>query len=420
MLGTTVLALTLVSLEITPTRVVEAFVSPRLSLVKRELVIPESGVAIIAEPSTTDFHALFISPESKGDVLDVEVALNDENPLYQIRGTSGAKVYIFAEQDGLTWVGSYSAQHVDYGRLQFCAKRIVSNRMEDLSNLKITLVADCWEDDLIPNFEDAIRFPQPEIPTAISFGEPNLSTEELTYNPAFCALVLSNWLRVLEDIQNIQKNYPEETQILNSIDNFSLKKGTDFEIKVFDGLYKMNQVRRYSLPITASYRSKLTLAGEFKGAEQIIVNGIPNTYLPAGQVPISVDGKVVFKGTIGESYGDSVASIFIREIEENPKVVEREISRRRFSIKNLNYDSITMTATVSMFNRESYPAGVQIIKAFDGEVLSKDEGLESHSRRLDKREINLASAIVWNTILKPGESKSINYTYRVTVDSAQK
>lgn len=415
MLGATIFSLALVSLEITPTRVVEAFVSPRSALVKRELIIPESGEAIIAEPPTTEYHSLLISPESKSLVRDVAVALNDENPLYRVRAIPGAKVFIYANQSGLTWEGSYSAQYIHQNRMEFKASRLIINEQEDLTNVRITLFDDYYQRDLIADYGNSIGFPSPVIPTTSNVQTPN-GFQGLSYNESSSYLIHPHSGRILEDIQYISREYSEESLKLDSIEHLSLKKGERHNILTVEGQFDSTQLRTYFLQSSRVTRSTKILFEDAKVTDEILMRGIPSTFLAEYSISVTKNGKEIYQGSVRESYRDSIARILTGQESKLPDEWETEVSRKRVIVNETPHDLVTMYGEILISNSELYEWEARVVKAFKGELVGQNNEVACYSRKLEKSSTNPTTAIVWTTLFKPGQSKSLKYTYQVLVE----
>lgn len=408
MLGTTVFALALVSIDITPTRVVEATVSRYSSLVKRELVMPASGEAIIAEPPTTQYNRLWIAEESKTLVRDVVVSLDGENPLYRVRAAPGTKIFIYSDQLGLRWEPAYSAEIISAEQLALSAKQVIVNDIEDFANVQFVLTEYPWWEETTAGFRYSDRFPFPNT------GKLNIDQfTACSFPPSYQQIVHWNSGCILEYIKGLSVEHSRDNLILNSVRNVSFNKGEKYSLKLVEGEFVTQLVRNFSLQ-----SSKHTGSAEYEYAaaevtEEISLVGVPWVSLVEHQIPVSKNGRVIYEGILRKSIEDSTTRIFIRKLNDVPEDEEREVSRKRVVLYNTKFDQVTMSGKISISNPEKYGWKAQVSKAFRGDLLGHTNEVASFSQNLYETAMNPITVMVWTTPLKPGESKSLAYTYEM-------
>lgn len=143
--------------------------------------------------------------------------------------------------------------------------------------------------------------------------------------------------------------------------------------------------------------------------------------------PLTTAAATVFKN--GEILGQDMMSYTSAEAEATVRITkamdvradddEEEISRERefLKIRSGHYDLVTLKGTINVVNRKSETITLQIEKMVTGEVKLADEKPEITSLAKGLRAVNPRQRLLWKIDLKPGDKRTLTYTYTVYIGS---
>lgn len=129
----------------------------------------------------------------------------------------------------------------------------------------------------------------------------------------------------------------------------------------------------------------------------------------------------------GEILGQDMMSYTSPEAEATVKITkaldvradddEEELSRERefLKIRSGHYDKVILKGTIQLANRKIDPVQLQIEKVLTGEVQQADAEPKITNLAKGLRAVNTRQRLLWNLELKPGERKTITYTYTVFI-----
>lgn len=141
--------------------------------------------------------------------------------------------------------------------------------------------------------------------------------------------------------------------------------------------------------------------------------------------PFTTAGAIVMKD--GEILGQDIMSYTSAEAEATVRITkaldvraddaEEEISRERefLKIRSGNYDLVTLKGTLEITNRKSETVTLEITKDLTGELKSADDNPKVTSIAKGLRAVNPRQRLQWKIEVKPGEKKTIGYTYTVFI-----
>lgn len=146
-----------------------------------------------------------------------------------------------------------------------------------------------------------------------------------------------------------------------------------------------------------------------------------------GKQPFTTAAATVFKD--GEILGQDMMSYTSVGAEATVRITkaldvmaesdEEEVDRQRefLKIRSGNYDKVTLRGTLQMANRKSDPVTLQIQKTLTGEMIGGEGDPKVTSLAKGLRAVNPRQKVEWKVDLKPGEKKTLTYTYTVYVSN---
>jgi hypothetical protein len=145
------------------------------------------------------------------------------------------------------------------------------------------------------------------------------------------------------------------------------------------------------------------------------------------QQPFTTAAATVFKN--GEILGQDMMSYTSVGAEATVRITkamdvraesdEEEVGRERefLKIRSGHYDKVTLNGTLQMTNRKSDPVTLQISKVLTGELVIAEGEPKATSLAKGLRAVNPRQRLEWKLELKPGEKRSVSYTYTVFVSN---
>jgi len=133
------------------------------------------------------------------------------------------------------------------------------------------------------------------------------------------------------------------------------------------------------------------------------------------------DGQMLGQDMLDYTSPGAEASLKItKALEVHAEDQEEETARERGAVRRGDtflYDLVTVQGTIAVTNRKPKDVQMKVTKVTLGEAVEASAGGKTTKSPVGLRSINPMSRIVWEPLLKPGESLRLTYTYKVYVAS---
>ena len=139
-----------------------------------------------------------------------------------------------------------------------------------------------------------------------------------------------------------------------------------------------------------------------------------------GAASVMKDGELLGQDMMMYTSPEADATVRITKaldvrVDDDEEEVERK--REELKIRSGYYDLVTLKGTVQIANRKSEAVTLEITKTLTGEVKQADATPRITSLAKGLRAVNPRQKLAWKIDLKPGEKKTVTYTYTVYINN---
>ena len=139
-----------------------------------------------------------------------------------------------------------------------------------------------------------------------------------------------------------------------------------------------------------------------------------------GAATVMKNGEILGQDMMMHTSPEAEATIRITKaldvrVDDDEEEVERQ--REFLKIRSGHYDLVTLKGTIQIANRKSETVTLEIAKILTGEVKQADANPKITSLAKGLRAVNSRQKLDWKIELKPGEKKTLTYTYTVYINN---
>ena len=139
-----------------------------------------------------------------------------------------------------------------------------------------------------------------------------------------------------------------------------------------------------------------------------------------GAATVMKDGEILGQDMMMYTSVEAEATVRITKaldvrVDDDEEEVERQ--REFLKIRSGHYDLVTLKGTVQIANRKSEAVTLEISKTLTGEVKQADATPKITSLAKGLRAVNPRQRLEWKIELKPGEKRTLSYTYNVYINN---
>lgn len=342
--------------------------------------------------------------------------------------TDLAMVYL---QKGITWVPEYTLRVIDEDTAELTLRGTLINNAEDLINCDVNFVVG------VPNF--AHKNMRAPIATGrlirhIGAGVLNGRNKQIVANQAaFTNAISQNATLNSLGLNNVEKkkyNYklPQKgTREITYVNNnaassdftsytkkgLTLRTGEKAIVTLFKIRIKYTDVYEWNVPGKIIHKLKLqnnTKTGWTTGPCLGISGNQPLSedvlkYTPAGaDGELTVTTAINFRKTITETVADRKLKAYTRKTDSN---------KYSYSL-----DLVTLKGKIKLQNFGKKPIHIKITKSVTGKLTVANEDGSIYQDTENLQLLRQRGSVSWTVTIKPGESKTLEYTYERYVPSA--
>jgi len=337
----------------------------------------------------------------------------------RIRATAGSVVRLMGLQKGAVWTPAYYFDISDPKKMQIVAKATVVNELADLNGINVRLVT---------GFPNVISLGQLDALTDYEvFGYPDgfyrgagrsssgllpEGTQGLTYKPAMNELIFRD---ESGRVSGVGDGFRGEDLFFTPLNNVTLKMGERGYYVLFQAESEYEHVYTLNLPVSTEEDSpEVWHEIELKNNEE-------RPWTP-GSAFVVKDGQMMGQDSLSYTApGMKTAVKISKALDIATDASEEEISRERGALKDREgeptHDLVTVRGRVELQNFKDSDVQMRITKEVLGEVDSAigSERVLKTAKRLNQ--VNANSMIEWRPLLKKGEKRTFEYTYKVYIAS---
>jgi len=371
--------------------------------------------------------ALIVEIESEGDLI-YSVKGKEVRRVMRLRAEtpgSGTLALVSLER-GASWAPGYAVDISDPKTLKLTSKATIINDAFALDNIEVRLVTGFpnvpfvrWMDPLTSgqSLQDFVN-------SLMSMGTP----ADLRRDAGFGAAGAMSQNRMAErnfgdafDTSNLPGVSAEDLFFYRQ-PNVRLKPGDRGYYILFQAQAEYRHVYEVEFPDTIADT-------RYVGTSPEVPKDVWHSlkFKNTSKQPFTTAAATVFKD--GEILGQDMMRYNSPAAEATIKITkaldvmanddEEELSRERefLKIRSGHYDKVALKGTIQLANRKSEAITLQIEKLLTGEVVSADEKPAITSLAKGLRAVNPRQRLVWKIDLKPGEKKTLTYSYSVFIGS---
>lgn len=380
--------------------------------------------------SQVQFIALGPSPVTKLEVKEKAKLLK-----FKAKGaTSAASITMGYLQKGMGWTPSYLVSLKDDKTAQVTMQAVLINDIEDLLDTDVFFVVG------FPNFAVS-DIPSPmtlqqtlaEFMASLQSGGSsssyaygrldNLRTNRIMAQQANAYEADDTGLDYSTTVNELEGNSEEDLFLYNR-QHVNLKKGERGTYNVFSSEVPYEHVYQWDVSniLQIDDDGNINRSAAPKAEDQVWhslrlknVSNVPWTTAPA----MTISGNKPIAQDILNYTPKSASTLLKLTVATDVRVERQELETER--VQNAkkrygyDYDAVTVTGTLKVKNFKPTNIKLSIKKTVRGEVITAAELGKPEKLAVAIQAINPTSRITWDIPLKPGEEKTIQYTYKVFV-----
>lgn len=380
--------------------------------------------------SQVQFIALGSGPVTNLDVKEKTKLLK-----FKAKGaTSAASITMGYLQKGMGWTPSYLVSLKDDKTAQVTMQAVLINDMEDLLDTDVFFVVG------FPNFAVS-DIPSPmtlqqtlaEFMASLQSGGSsssyaygrldNLRTNRIMAQQANAYDADDTGLDYSTTVNELEGNSEEDLFLYNR-QHVNLKKGERGTYHVFSSEVPYEHVYQWDVSniLQIDDDGNINRSAAPKAEDQVWhslrlknVSNVPWTTAPA----MTISGNKPIAQDILNYTPKSASTLLKLTVATDVRVERQELETERMQNAKkrygYDYDAVTVTGTLKVKNFKPTNIKLSIKKTVRGEVITAAELGKPEKLAVAIQAINPTSRITWDIPLKPGEEKTIQYTYKVFV-----
>ncbi|MGE4216356.1 MAG: hypothetical protein AB7F50_04815 [Fimbriimonadaceae bacterium] len=333
------------------------------------------------------------------------------------------KVFTLAMQRGMTWSPSYQVDITDEKTLQFRSKAVILNDLEDFSDVDVRLITGFPSIKYLGALDPFTLGASAQM---FGGGLPSGGLGGGVANMGQVAGKASGDEVSFGNFDSTGTGQQLEDLFFYTVPGVQMKRGD----RLYRPLFQSGAEYKHIYKINLSDRSDsyTRQSGSYGGTREDPVEAIhviefrntsgqPLTTAPA---LVMKSGEVIGQDEIRYTpTGDTVELKVGKALEIQSDEIEEQLERVRGFIKdrhgNDRQDLITVKATVTVVNRKPKAVAVRVSKSTFGELLHADNGGKGVTVPSGLGSANPGLKIEWNMNFKPGERKTLTFTYTILV-----
>ncbi len=343
---------------------------------------------------------------------------------FQAETPGKGKLYIVSLERGASWAPAYSVDIADKKLLRLVSKATILNDTLDLDRIEVRLVTGFPNIPFLPwldpftsgqslqdfanslmgmgtrqQLRDAAGFPGP------AGGMAQNRLAEKSFDDAFEVSQLPGV--TAEDLffyrlPNVRLRPGERGYYVLFGSNAEYRHIYEWDIA--DTIQDTNYVGKQNQPNDVWHSLK------FKNT-----SGQPLTTAAA---TVMKDGEILGQDMMGYTSAGAEATVRItKALDVRAEDDEEEASRERefLKIRSGHYDKVTLKGTLQIQNRKSEDVTIEVTKVLTGEIAAAEGKPKQTTLAKGLRAVNPRQRLEWKIDLKPGEKKTVIYTYTVFI-----
>lgn len=407
MLGMTAFALTWIAQDVTPSQIVEATIFEDGALLKRNIKIPDSGVVVFSPSDDTE--EIWVSEESNGKVRQLSLV----GDFCILLAEHNANISLYSVQKRLRW-SSGSAIKLDQGRLAFNSSLIIANHSENLESVSTRLSSGSVWSCASEILNERMRISTAEM-SATSKKLP-LGTKDMEYKSCSTPVFFKSSLDAFHELTSFNETDRYEAEVFSEIKSLSLAKGNQLKSILANGYYPYQLESTIILPISYSMSDSGQRQFRQTSFGRMIISGV-SSKVPPSQLYYRIFGSCgQFDGITASSQQSNTAVLetapFVRVNE-----TWKEVGRRKVFASNggevMEYDLVTVRATISIENLHDKGQDVLVTKAFAGRFIKVPSAISTATGVDENSYPNKLTAFQWKLNVKRKSSKTFTYEYEL-------
>lgn len=372
--------------------------------------------------------------EFEGDDITTSVSVVSKQPSIRMKlakPTNGQAIEVSYLARGITWSPSYMIDISDPTTARLRAKAVVVNEVADLHDVHV---------DLVTGFPN-IRFGDVSSPVAMTQnleGFLNALTTGRSESRGRGVMmqqqaVMSNVARfgnrddsaVMPGYATAREGTVSEDLFLYPVEHLTLAREETAWIPLFTAEVPYEHIYIWKIPDLLDEHERYRR--ERERDEQLFAEAVwhacrlvNNMNMPWTTAPAEFvkDGQVTGQDICYYTAPGAETTIRInRAMNVMAEEAELELARKRnaTTYHGVRYDLVTVNGELKLENRVDKTATVEVTKNLSGEVLETAPQAKDIPTAKGLKRVNPRHVLVWKIDMKPGEKRTLSYTYEVYV-----
>ena len=391
-------------------------VSGKLLSANDQMVVVQTGEGVLALPRHEVESVETLQPLLKGK-YPVQTQVTEA--VLKIDTKVSGDVFLYSLEQGLDWTPSYSLDITDPDKISLVAKATVVDENANLDQADVKFVTG------FPN----VPFLDQQDPFTSDANIQALMTVGFLgrpYSPLAnqAPIALKDSITPTGEDMNFSQSFNASAPGMQGEDLFfysepacTLHKGERAYYVLFDTTVPYKNLYTLDLPDSVNTNGGPAVLSTTPPDVWHSIRFRDLTKQPFTTAPATVfqKGQIVGQDMLHYTTpGDETEVRMSKALDVHAEANEEETSRERVTIRNPNLmrDLVTIKGTVVIKNFKNDPVEMKITKSVTGQVVDSGSAKVTNVAQA-LQDLNPHAKIEWNENLKPGESKTISYTYKL-------
>lgn len=355
-----------------------------------------------------------------------DLALKQRAPTLYVTSEKAGAISVSYLAKGMAWAPSYRVDVSDPKTLSIALSAALKNELEDLERAEVQLISGFPSIE----FSHVLSPLSPRTTWAAFFQQLNQrpsSGHESTLNVAYQQAVMANDPGVGAGGGGVPAMSEGVDVHYQSIGARTLKQGDALSLLIASDQASYERIVEWIVPDTRDengryldeYRRQRE-AGKVKDAAWDALRFKNPFKIPMTTGPAMVVSKGRFNGqsmSYWVSPGEETTLHITKALSVRTRSTEQEEMGERKIVKVAwgEFQATTVTGELLICNHRKEELKTAIRRRFSGELIRADEGPKVELREEGVYSINPRNELNWTIVLKPGETKTLKYTYSVLV-----
>jgi len=385
-----------------------------LSASGQVLVIQETtGTRVINKNSVSEIIA-------EGDLV-WKVSATDSKPVMKLKLTapSGAKLSVVSLERGLTWFPGYSLDISGGKKLRLVSKATILNDLAHLPNIEVRLITGFPNVPFVGYWDPLTSQQSVEQFTnqLMQIGTPEqLRARRDGFANQMAAPAAKAAFDDAFDVSPLP-GLSAEDLFFYRLPNIEMKKGDRGYFVLLSMESEFSHLYEWDIPDKVNnnrYSQEEDKPGDVW--HSLKFKNTAKQPLTTGPATIFKDGEVLGQDSLlYTSINADTAVKMTKALDVRADDYEEEIARDVLTeqVRGNWYDVVTLKGTLTVANRKPEAIQVKVSKELTGTMASADDNPKIRTITRGLRAVNPRQSLEWLISLKPGEKRTVTYTYKV-------